>query len=146
MIPQITLSPETDGNTKFILVEAGDSYEDKTGYFWDTSVVNESSVKSAELGDPAGVQTTFLTKADDAVDGTITTSIDRTIKYLSTDQDDQNLTASGFSESQISDLIHTSAAHLNHRYQITYSVKDSQGNEADQKHRYLWVKDTRPQV
>ena len=69
--PQITLNPHTDGNNKFILVEAGDSYEDKTGYFWDKSVVNESSVKSAELGDPTGVQTTFLTKADDAVDGTI---------------------------------------------------------------------------
>ena len=125
VLPIISLSPETSNpnnspNGPFIILEAGQSYDDTDGqsyYIW------ENNTKSSD--------TMILNKSVfDAVDGLILDSeILETVTNLS-----DNLSNTAVSA--------TDQSRLNDIYQIKYDVADSSGNDAESAYRYIIVKDT----
>ena len=118
--PLITISPDTDDSTTFIVVEAGSNYDDNSS--------NGQAYRMSIDGNVDDIADTLLSiQADDVSDGSITSSIVRTI----TDLNDSSISS-----------IYTSYNFVNHIYKIEYNVQDSGGNAADPVERYLIIKDT----
>ncbi|MEK9773379.1 MAG: hypothetical protein VW576_07400 [Opitutae bacterium] len=117
--PLISISPYTDSNSTFIVVEAGATYDD--------SQTSGDSYRMLRDGVLDEVGELLSVRADDVADGSITSSIVRTISDLN-----DSLTGS----------VVTSYPHVNHIYKIEYNVQDSEGNAADSVFRYLVIKDT----
>ena len=117
--PLISISPYTDSNSTFIVVEAGATYDD--------SQTSGDSYRMLRDGVLDEVGELLSVRADDVADGSITSSIVRTISDLN-----DSLTGS----------VVTSYPHVNHIYKIEYNVQDSEGNAADPVERYIIVKDT----
>ena len=117
--PLITVGPSTDSNSTFIVVEAGANYDD--------SQTSGDSYRMLRDGVLDEVGELLNVRADDVADGSITSSIVRTITDLN-----DSLTGS----------VVTSYPHVNHVFKIEYNVQDSEGNPADPVYRYLIIKDT----
>ena len=118
--PLISVSPYTDSNTTFIVVEAGSNYID------ESSAGN--SYRMLIDGVLDGSEEILSIRADDVADGLITPSIVRTITDLNS--------------SSTTESVFTSYPHVNHIFQVEYNVQDSEGNAADTVYRYLIIKDT----
>ncbi len=116
----LTVNPNDDPDGPFVLLEAGEQYNDNDGqdyYMW------ESAAKSGALS-------TLNKSAYDAVDGPLDDSdFIETVRNLT---DDINNTAVGASSQE----------RLNDVFEITYLVSDFAGNQADPAYRYVVVKDT----
>ena len=117
--PLISVSPYTDSNSTFIVVEAGANYIDESS--------EGNSYRMFIDGVIDGSEEMLSVRADDVADGLITSSIVRTISDLN-----DSTTGSVF----------TSYPHVNHIFKIEYNVQDSEGNAADPVYRYLIIKDT----
>ena len=116
--PLISISPSTDANSTFIVLEAGSIYDDTTSSGNSFRMFKNGNFEPEEI---------LNVRADDVKDGTITSSIVRTITDLN--------------DSGIGSVV-TSYPHVNHIYKIEYNVNDSEGNAADPVFRYLIIKDT----
>jgi len=117
--PLISVSPYTDSNSTFIVVEAGANYIDESS--------EGNSYRMLIDGVLGGSEEILSVRADDVADGPITSSIVRTISDLN-----DSTTGSVF----------TSYPHVNHIFKIEYNVQDSEGNAADPVERFLIIKDT----
>ena len=116
--PLISISPSTDANSTFIVLEAGSIYDDTTSSGNSLRMFKNGNFETEEI---------LNVRADDVKDGSITSSIVRTITDLN--------------DSGIGSVV-TSYPHVNHIYKIEYNVNDSEGNAADPVFRYLIIKDT----
>ena len=116
--PLITISPDTDSNSTFIVLEAGSNYNDATSSGNSFRIFKNGNFEPEEI---------LNVRADDVTDGLITSSIVRTITDLN--------------DSGIGSVV-TSYPHVNHIYKIEYNVNDLEGNAADPVFRYLIIKDT----
>ena len=115
--PLITVGPDTNSTTTYIVVEAGSDYSDDNGELYKISengVINNS-------------EQALSLSAYDVTDGDITENVQSTI----TDLNDSSTGS-----------VSTAYDQLNHIYEIEYNVDDAEGNSADAKYRYLIIKDT----
>ena len=116
--PLITISPDTDSNSTFIVLEAGSNYDDTTSSGNSFRMFKNGNFEPEEI---------LNVRADDVTDGPITLSVVRTI----TDLNDSGIGS-----------VFTSYPYVDHIYKIEYNVNDSEGNAADPVFRYFIIKDT----
>ena len=119
--PNISLTPTTDGNVTFVLIEAGESYSDLNGsyYLWQNdaksnSVSNRSVTVTDIVDDDLGLTYNITRTYIDVSDNSNSTNPDAIIDPFN----------------------------LGGVYKVRYDVEDSEGNLADAVFRWLIVKDT----
>lgn len=119
--PNISLTPSTDGNVTFVLIEAGESYSDLNGsyYLWQNdaksnSVSNRSVTVTDIVDDDLGLSYNITRTYIDVSDNSNSTNPDAIIDPFN----------------------------LGGVYKVRYDVEDSEGNLAEAVYRWLIVKDT----
>ncbi len=126
VVPSISVSPETDGTNTFILVEAGENYDDSDGVSLFYGSKDEESPQDAST----------VRYSYDSTDGDLSAQIVTTGIFVH----DTNVSiTSEFGDSK--ENWSNSEDYLNQVIRIDYNVSDSMLNSATTS-RYLWVRDT----